>query len=76
MEAESQVVLNTVTEYEFQVAFKNGGSAGNRAYAQNETTSKEMASRPKVSSSPDGSTSPGNYGRFLVALSVTRVHAE
>jgi hypothetical protein len=32
MEAESQVVLNTLTEHDFQDAFKNGRSAENGAY--------------------------------------------
>jgi hypothetical protein len=34
MEAESQEVLNTLTEHGFQDAFKNGRSAGNSEYAQ------------------------------------------
>jgi hypothetical protein len=43
--------------------FKNGRSAGNGAYAREETTSKVMvASRSKVSFWPDESTSPENYG--------------
>jgi hypothetical protein len=32
IEAESQAVLNSLTEHHFQVAFKNGRSAGNGAY--------------------------------------------
>jgi hypothetical protein len=31
MEAESQAVLNTLTEHDFQDAFKNGRSTGNGA---------------------------------------------
>jgi hypothetical protein len=31
MEAELQAVLNNLTEHDFQVAFKNGRSAGNGA---------------------------------------------
>jgi hypothetical protein len=50
MEAGSQTVLNTLTEHDFQDAFKNGRSAGNGAYARKETTSRAMVtSRPKIS---------------------------
>jgi hypothetical protein len=50
IEAESQAVLNTFTEQDFQDAFKNGRSAGNVAYARKVTTSMTMvASRPEVS---------------------------
>jgi hypothetical protein len=50
MEVESQAVLNTRTEHDFQDVFKNGRSAGNDAYVQKRTTSRVMvASRPKVS---------------------------
>jgi hypothetical protein len=31
IEAESQAVMNTLTEHDFQDAFKNGRSAGNGA---------------------------------------------
>jgi hypothetical protein len=34
IEAESQAVLNTLTEHDFQDAFKNGRSAGNGAYGR------------------------------------------
>jgi hypothetical protein len=60
MEAESQAVLNSLTEHGFQDALKNGRSAGNGAYGRKGTTSRVMvASRHRVSSSPDGSTSLG-----------------
>jgi hypothetical protein len=50
MEAESQAVLNALTEHDFQDAFKNGRSAGDGAYARKGTTLRMMvASRPKVS---------------------------
>jgi hypothetical protein len=50
IETESQAVLNTVTEKDFLDAFKNGRSAGNGAYVQNEATSRVMVdSMPKVS---------------------------
>jgi hypothetical protein len=64
IEAELQVLLNTLTQYDFQNAFKkNGRSTGNGAYAYMRTTSRVMVpSRPKVNFLPHGSTSPGNYG--------------
>jgi hypothetical protein len=46
MEAESQAMMNTLTEQDFQDAFKNG----NKAYVQKGTTLRVMvASRPKAS---------------------------
>jgi hypothetical protein len=63
IEAESQGVLNTLTEHDFQDHFKNGRSTGNGAYTQKGTTSSVMvAIRRKISFCPHGSTSPGNYG--------------
>jgi hypothetical protein len=48
-EAESQAVLNSLTEYDFQDAFKNGRSAGSGAQAWKGTSSRAMvASRRKV----------------------------
>jgi hypothetical protein len=48
---------------------KNGRSAGNGVYAQKETTSSAMVtSKQKVSFLPDGSPSPGNYGRILIFI--------
>jgi hypothetical protein len=50
IEAESQALLNTLREHDFQDAFKNGRIAGNCAYALKGTTSKVMvASMPTVS---------------------------
>jgi hypothetical protein len=51
MEVESQAVLNTLTELDFQDEFKkNGRNTGNGAYALKGATSRiMMASRPKVS---------------------------
>jgi hypothetical protein len=50
MEAESQAVLNILTELDFQNVFKNGRRAGNGAYTRKGTTSSVMvASSPKVS---------------------------
>jgi hypothetical protein len=58
---------NTLTEHDFRMHLKNRRSAGNSAYVQKGTTSRVMvASGPKVSFCPDGSTSPGNYGYHLV----------
>jgi hypothetical protein len=49
IKAESQAVLNTLTEHDFQDTFKNGRSAGNDPYARKGTTTGVMvASRPKV----------------------------
>jgi hypothetical protein len=49
IEAEPQAVLNTLTENDFQDAFKNGRSAGDVAYASKGTTSRMIvASKPKV----------------------------
>jgi hypothetical protein len=49
IEAESQAVLNTLTEHDFQDAFTNGGSAGNGAYERMGTAWRVMvASRPKI----------------------------
>jgi 2'-5' RNA ligase len=42
IEAESQAVLNTLTEHSLQIAFKNVRSAGNGAYALKGTTSRVM----------------------------------
>jgi hypothetical protein len=48
IEAESQAVLNTLTEHNFQDAFKNAATLGNCAYARKGTTLRVMvASRPK-----------------------------
>jgi predicted Zn-dependent protease len=50
IEAESQVMLNTLSEHNFQDAFKKWQKIGNGAYMQKETTSRVMeASRTKVS---------------------------
>jgi hypothetical protein len=47
---ESQAMLNTLTEHNFQGAFKNGRSAGNGAYARKGAFTRVMvAIRPKVS---------------------------
>jgi hypothetical protein len=51
-EAESQAVLNIVTEHDFQVAVLGTGT----------TSTVMVANRREVSFWPDGSTSPGNYG--------------
>jgi hypothetical protein len=50
MEAEPQVMLNSLTEHDFQEAIKNGRSTENGAYWGNGTTSRvKVASRYKVS---------------------------
>jgi hypothetical protein len=49
MEAETQAVLNTLTEHHFQDGFKKGRSTGNSAYVRMATTSRVMvASRHKL----------------------------
>jgi hypothetical protein len=63
MGAESQEVLNTVTDND---AIKNGRSSGNGAYARKCTTSRVM-----VPSRPHGGTSPGNDGWLFVCLRLT-----
>jgi hypothetical protein len=62
IEAESQAVLNTLTEHDFQDALKMAEALERGAYAQKGTTS----SRPIVSFWPDGSASLGYYGWLLV----------
>jgi hypothetical protein len=63
IEAESQAVLNTPTEHNFQDTFKKSRNSINDGYARKGTTSRVMmASRSKVSFGPEGSTSPANYG--------------
>jgi hypothetical protein len=48
--AELQAALNTLTEHDFQDAFKNGRSPGNSAHTRKGTNLKVMmASRLKVS---------------------------
>jgi hypothetical protein len=47
--AESRAELNTLTEHDFQEAFKNVRTVGNGAYARNGTTSRVMATnKPKA----------------------------
>jgi hypothetical protein len=49
IEAESQAVLNILTEHDFQNALKSGRSTGNGVYSQKETTSRVMVgSRSKL----------------------------
>jgi hypothetical protein len=48
IEAESQVVLNTLTEDDFRDAFQNGRSADNGTYARKGTTSRLMGISPKL----------------------------
>jgi hypothetical protein len=49
IEAKSQAVLKTLTEQDFENAFKNDRNAGNDAYAWKATTSSVMvAYRPEI----------------------------
>jgi hypothetical protein len=76
IEEESQAMLNTITEHDFQDAFKNGRSTGNGAYERKWTISSVMVvSRLKVSFWPDGSTSPGNYGWLFVQVTSHEIQA-
>jgi hypothetical protein len=48
-EAESQAVLNSLTEHDYQDAIKDGRNAGNGAYARKGTASRVMvACSPKL----------------------------
>jgi hypothetical protein len=50
IEAESQAMLNALTEHVFQDAFKTDRSTGNSVYSGNKTTSRvKVATRPKIS---------------------------
>jgi hypothetical protein len=44
-----EVVLNALTEHDFQGAFKNGRSTRNGAHSRKGPILRVMASRPKVS---------------------------
>jgi hypothetical protein len=60
-EAESQAVLNTLAEHDFQDAFNKWPKCWERCMMI-----VMVARRSKVGFRPDGSTSPGNYGCFFV----------
>jgi hypothetical protein len=67
IQAESQAVLNILTEHDLQNAFKNDRSTGDGAYSRKGATSRVMvASRPKVIFWPDDPISHRNYGYHLV----------
>jgi hypothetical protein len=69
IEAESQAVLNTLANTTSRMHLKDNRSAGNGAYAQNETTSRVMVtSRSKVGFWPDDSASTGNYGWLFILI--------
>jgi hypothetical protein len=62
IEAESQTVLNTLTEQDFQDAFKEWQKRCG-AYTRKGTTSRMMvASKPEVGFGPHGSVSSEYYG--------------
>jgi hypothetical protein len=65
IEAESQAMLNTLTEHDFQDAFKKWQKLWGWC-AEGPTLREMVANNPKVSFWPDGSTSPGNYGWLFV----------
>jgi hypothetical protein len=61
-EAKSQAMLITLTEHNFQEAFKNGRSIVSGPYVWKWTTWKvKVVTRPKVSFGPDESNSPRKY---------------
>jgi hypothetical protein len=49
-EAESQAMLNILTEHDFHDAFKNRRIAGYRAYSQKRTTSRVLVARRHIAS--------------------------
>jgi ribosome-binding factor A len=56
-----RVMLNTLTQRNFQDAYKNVTSAESSAYVQMRTAQRmTMAIRPKIIFWPDDSNSPGN----------------
>jgi hypothetical protein len=60
IEGEWQAMLNTLTEHDFQDAFKNGKRTGNCAYAWKGTTSRVMvACRSRINICQEDSTSSG-----------------
>jgi hypothetical protein len=62
IDAELQVVINTLKEYGFQAPLKKQQKSCKRRIRVKRTTSRVMVSnRPKVSFRRDDSTSPGNY---------------
>jgi hypothetical protein len=67
MEAESQAVLNSLTEHDFQDAFKKMAEALGTAHSPE--SGAVVVSKPKVNFSPEANTSPRNYG-YLFVLAV------
>jgi hypothetical protein len=66
VEEDSQTVLNTLTEHDFQDAFKIDRNSGNVAYTRKGATSRVIVvSRPKVSFRPDDSTNARNMDGSL-----------
>jgi hypothetical protein len=52
IETESQAVLNTLTEHDFQDAFKNGRRAGNGAFTRKMTTWRVMVASSHQAATP------------------------
>jgi hypothetical protein len=69
IQAESQRVLDTLTENGFQEAFQNGGDGGTGVYMREGTTSRVMtADRPYGEFYDFYSVSPEYFGYTLVHL--------
>jgi hypothetical protein len=69
IEAESQVVLNTLREHGFQDSFKTWQKHWERWIREEGSYFKGDGDQwPKVSFWPDGTTSTGNYGRLVSFL--------
>jgi hypothetical protein len=70
--AESQSVLDTLTEKDFQEAFQNGGDGGTGVYMREGTTSRVMeADGPYGEFYDYYSVSPGYFGYTLVGPTLT-----
>jgi hypothetical protein len=67
-EAESQVMLNTVTEHDFQSATMAGALKTMHTHGRGLLGVVVVTSRPKINFLQDGSTSPGNYGWIFVSV--------
>jgi hypothetical protein len=73
IETESQAVMNTITEHDFQDAFQNLRRSGNGAQARKGTTSRVMvARRSKVSFDQMAAQVPEIMVGFLIYLHIER----
>jgi hypothetical protein len=71
IEADSQAVLNILTEHYFLDALINEKNAGNLAYKRKGTTSRALfSSSLEINFLTDGSTSLGNYEWLFVFVNM------